>query len=253
MFVERMRAAIAAAGVPAQCDVLARELWRAHGEGALDDGAAQDLAERLDLRRQAMRTRVEPVGASLAKASVFPVRREPRSPDRIASRDRRRLLAASGPLPPALAARFTTGQLAVLKIVGEEVARGGACELCLDAIAARAGVCRRLAQIAIRLAEGDGLLMVKARPYRGRKSDTNVIRILSREWMAWLAKRRTALNPTPKSSAIPTPSAPLGAKRFTPRVERDRSCGLSGRGKRRKAAEGQRAISTVLPVLIRER
>ncbi|MCJ2068537.1 hypothetical protein MKK75_06915 [Methylobacterium sp. J-030] len=60
--------------------------------------------------------------------------------------ERRRRLACSGPMPPALASRFTTGQLAVLRIVGDEMARNGACGLCIDAIAARAGVCRRLAQ-----------------------------------------------------------------------------------------------------------
>jgi len=57
-------------------------------------------------------------------------------------------------MPPALASRFTTGQLAVLRIVGDDVARNGACGLPIDAIAARAGVCRSLAQAAIRLAEG---------------------------------------------------------------------------------------------------
>ena len=51
-------------------------------------------------------------------------------------------------MPPALACKFTTGELAVLRIVGDEVRASGLCGLCIDAIAARAGVCRRLAQSA---------------------------------------------------------------------------------------------------------
>lgn len=102
--------------------------------------------------------------------------------------ERRRRLACSGPMPPALASRFTAGQLAVLRVVGDEMARNGACGLCIDAIAARAGVSRRLAQAAIRLAEGDGLLTIQERRHQGRKNDPNVVRIISREWVAWLRR-----------------------------------------------------------------
>ncbi|TXN17286.1 hypothetical protein FV219_00550 [Methylobacterium sp. WL122] len=124
------------------------------------------------------------------RTTLFPTRRAPASPDRAASRDRRRLLACSGPMPPALASRFTTGQLAVLRIVGDEVAAKGVCGLCIDAIAARAGVCRRLAQTAIRLAEGDGLLTIQERRHQGRKNEPNLLRIISREWQAWMRRAR---------------------------------------------------------------
>ena len=106
------------------------------------------------------------------------------SPDSAMSRDRRRLLASSGPLPPSLASRFTTGQLAVLRIVVDEVATKGLCGLCIDAIAARSGVCRRLAQAAIRLAEGDGLVKIEERRHEGRKNSPNLVRVISREWQA---------------------------------------------------------------------
>ena len=49
--------------------------------------------------------------------TAFPAHVEQRSPDRQASIERRRRLAASGPLPPAMAARFTVSELAVLRIV----------------------------------------------------------------------------------------------------------------------------------------
>ena len=106
----------------------------------------------------------------------------------MASLERRRLLACSGPLPPQLAARFTEGQRAVLRIVGDEVAAKGVCGLCIDAIAARAGVCRRLAQGALRLAEGDGLLTIEERRHEGRKNSPNLVRIISREWQAWMRR-----------------------------------------------------------------
>lgn len=112
------------------------------------------------------------------------------SPDKAASRDRRGLLACSGPMPPTLAARFTRGELAVLRIVADEVAAKGVCGLCIDAIAARAGVCRRLAQNAIRLAERDGLLTIQERRHQGRRSDPNLIRIISHEWQAWMRRGR---------------------------------------------------------------
>jgi hypothetical protein len=54
-------------------------------------------------------------------------------------------------------AHFTTGELAVLRIVGDEVRQHGACALYIDAIAARAGVCRTTAQNAIREAERSAL------------------------------------------------------------------------------------------------
>ena len=103
-------------------------------------------------------------------------------------------------MPPALGSRFTTGQLSVLRIVGDEVARNGACGLCIDAIAARAGVSRRLAQAAIRLAEGDGLLTIQERRHQGRKNDPNVVRIISREWLQWLRRGGRSTAPALLSS-----------------------------------------------------
>jgi hypothetical protein len=46
-------------------------------------------------------------------------------------------------MPPALAARFTQGELAALRIVSDEVRHHGVCTLHIDAIAARArSLCR---------------------------------------------------------------------------------------------------------------
>ncbi|MET3695005.1 hypothetical protein [Methylobacterium goesingense] len=202
LHAEIMRAAIEGARTFAQMDELSRQLWRGYGAGALSDGEAQGLAEHLRGRRSAIREGMRPLpilGLVVRRASLFPPRKIPRSLDRIASRDRRRLLACSGPLPPRLAARFTEGQRAVLRIVADAVAEAGLCDLCLDAIAARAGVCRRLAQSALRLAAGDELLTIEERRYPGRRNASNLVRIVSQDWQAWIKRggkrKRTDLAP----------------------------------------------------------
>src|SRR6195952_1200683 len=213
MFHATMAAAIDGARTLAQMDELSRQIWQAHASGAVDDAGAQSLAERLHQRRGSIRAGIVPVGVPAGRVSLFPPRSRPVSPDRIASRDRRRLLACSGPMPPALAARFTTGQLAVLRIVADEVTEKGVCGLCIDAIAARAGVCARLAQAAIRLAEGDGLLTVQERRHQGRKSDPNLIRVISREWQGWMKRgRRTrgkTLHPQENQVLFPGTISPV--------------------------------------------
>src|SRR3954449_11614803 len=105
MFCETMRAASDGARTLAQMDELSRQVWQAHASGAVDDAGAQSLAERLHERRSTVpRPGIVPVGTPAGRMSLFPPRRRPSSPDRTASRDRRRLLACSGPMPPALAA-----------------------------------------------------------------------------------------------------------------------------------------------------
>lgn len=189
MFHATMREAVDAARTLAQLDDLSRTIWQVHAAETVTDAEAQGLAEALHTRRSAVREAVVPVGIPLGPGvTLFPPKRLQRAPERSVAIERRRRLACSGPMPPALASRFTTGQLAVLRVVGDEMARNGACGLSIDAIAARAGVCRRLAQAAIRLAEGDGLLTIQERRHQGRKSDPNVVRIISREWLQWLRR-----------------------------------------------------------------
>lgn len=205
-----MAAAIDGARTLAHMDELSRQVWQGHGSGALGDNEAQALAERLHGRRNAIREGIRPVGIPAGRASLFPPRRHVASPDKTASRDRRRLLACSGPMPPALAARFTTGQLAVLRIVGDEVAAKGVCGLCIDAIAARAGVSARWAQKAIRLAEGDGLITIEERRNEGRKNDTSLMRVVSSEWMQWIRRGRRSAD---HQAATMTPNEGGGADR----------------------------------------
>src|SRR5919202_1593180 len=110
--------------------------------------------------------------------------------DRARSRERRRRLAYSGPLPPRLAAWFTVGEAAALKVVADEVRAHGKCDRTLGEIAARAGVGRTTVQNAIRQAARLGLLAMQERRRPGARSLSNVIRIVSAEWQSWLERGR---------------------------------------------------------------
>jgi hypothetical protein len=92
-------------------------------------------------------------------------------------------------MPPNLACQFTVGELAALRIVANAAISSGGCRLHIDAIAAQAGVCRSTAQNALRAARRLGLITVQERRRRGMASLTNVVRIVSREWTAWIDRR----------------------------------------------------------------
>jgi hypothetical protein len=89
-------------------------------------------------------------------------------------------------MPPALAARFTQAKMAAFRIVSDEVRHHGVCALHIDAIAARAGTCRTTVKNALREARRLNLVTVQERRRRGQKSLTNLVRIVSPEWMAWI-------------------------------------------------------------------
>jgi hypothetical protein len=169
-------------------------VWRALAAGVISDDQAHAASLVIEERRRATTGGSSHIGGdrnnapvtSVRGRSAFPRHQTQRSPDRQRSIERRRRLAASGPLPPQLATHFTTSWLAVLHIVGAEVKAHGLCSLHIDAIAARAGGCRTTAQDAIRQARALGLLTVEERRRRGRPSLTNLIRIINSEWLTWL-------------------------------------------------------------------
>ncbi len=251
MFSNALAGAIDAAR-PNQFDALSRQIWQAHGAGHIPDEAAQSLAERLHQRRNA---------GGAAQGALFPMpaatdgqprqrswpgfarAREQRSPDRQKSIQRRRQLAASGVMDPAIACGYTVGELAVLRIIGDEVVAKGVCDRSIDEIASRAGVCRKLARNTIRLAERNGLILVQRRPRPGRKNLTNLIRVLSAEWMAWL--KHGGRSERRKFNDRRDPFVKQGEKKSLPRTVdfrkglamkesgvrhgRNRSCEIAGR------------------------
>jgi hypothetical protein len=190
MFTEAIARAVADARSD-QLHHLSNEIWRAHDAGVLDDADASAALEAVQARRVALRHPPPPTRAIAPPASI---RRPPRTPERQASIERRRRLVASGPLPPSLAARFTWGEIAVMRIVGDECRAHGCCSLHLDAIAARAGVHRTTVQNALREAQGRGevpntpIISVQERRRKGQRSLTNIIRIINSEWLNWLHK-----------------------------------------------------------------
>jgi hypothetical protein len=182
MFAVELRAAVEAAARSSLAE-LSAALWKGFAAGALSEGEAEELSTLIEARRavgNAART------AGMRPRIAFGLKPQ-RPPIRSAAIERRRRLAASGPMPPALAARFTTGELAVLRIVADECRDRRACVLCLDAIAARAGVSRSLAKSAIRNASRLGMVEVVERRRTGAKSLPNVVTVVDREWLAWIA------------------------------------------------------------------
>lgn len=123
----------------------------------------------------------------------FPARRRRRSPDRQKDYETRHRLAYSGVMPRWLAERFTTGDMAVMKIIGDKHSDRGFCDLSLKEIGDRAGVCRKTVRRAMKAAGsfGKALISIQIRWRRGRKNLTNVVRVVSREWLSWLARGAT--------------------------------------------------------------
>src|SRR3954471_3978394 len=161
-----------------------------------------------------LRGDLKPVGLPAGRPSIFPPRRLQRAPERPAAIARCRHLAASGPMPPALACKFTVSELAVLRIVGDEVRQHGHCARCVDEIAARAGVCRRMVQNALREAAQLGLLTVEERRREGRRNLPNVVRIVAKEWTTWLTRGGR--------SRRPPADALIGCKKLRPTDNRDK-------------------------------
>lgn len=123
---------------------------------------------------------------SLARVTAFVPRGRQASPDRAASRARKRMLGGSNALPKGLSKLFPEGTRAVLAVVASEIKRDGFCTAPIDRIAAIAGVCRTTVQTALHEARRLGLIAITARPRKGRKNLTNVIEIVSREWQRWI-------------------------------------------------------------------
>jgi hypothetical protein len=188
----------------ATLDGFARTVWQRWGAKELTDEQAQGLAEAIEARKREVRgidtmAQRTPHVAALAKGqgrpSHFPPKRKAvKSPDRRASLERRRLLAASGPMPPQLASQFTTGELAVLRLVADEVRTKRHCTLTLGELSARAGVGITTARNAIHEAAGHGYVTIEERRRDKRPNLSNVVRVVSHEWLVWIERGHKSLN-----------------------------------------------------------
>jgi hypothetical protein len=98
---------------------------------------------------------------------------------------RRRALAASLHIPPELGAKFTEGEMAVLKVIADKHGRHGACTLTRDAIGDLASTSRWTVERAVCTAAAEGLIEVRqGRPYN--------IMTVSATWEAWLDRHGDA-------------------------------------------------------------
>ncbi|MCJ2108057.1 helix-turn-helix domain-containing protein [Methylobacterium sp. E-041] len=184
--IRRQAEAVPRAALPA----VTAALWRAFGEGHLSEAEAEALSGLIEARQLPERPTdlsQRPNGASKSRTGS-----RPRTD---ASMARRRRWAASGRLPPAIAARFTLAEQAVLAVVAVEVAKRGDCRLAVGHIAAVAGVSETMVRNAIREGRTHGLLTVEERRLARFRNDTNVVCIVSRDWIAWLRLARTVERP----------------------------------------------------------
>src|SRR3954453_10879832 len=120
MFAEQLRRAVEASP-RAELPTVSGLLWRAYAAGQVTEAEASELSVRLEARRA-------------IPAPQRPAQRRVGSRPRSGASMERRRWAASGLLPPALAARFTLAETAVLAVVAAEALRHGRCTLVLDHI-----------------------------------------------------------------------------------------------------------------------
>lgn len=173
MFAETIRRAIIAAArmnLPA----LAGQVWKAFDAGLVNEDEAAELAELVEARKSISTERPAP-------------RRVGSRPKTPASLERRRRWVAAGMMPPAIACQFTPAETAVMAVIAAEVSKQGECRLPIGAIAALAGVSKTSVRNALAAAKAAGLLDVKERRLNRWRNLTNVVKISSREWTAWLA------------------------------------------------------------------
>ncbi|GJD43431.1 hypothetical protein AFCDBAGC_1283 [Methylobacterium cerastii] len=194
MYAAEIRRAVEAAPRVKLPEVAAL-MWRAYADGHVSEAEAEALsglieAQQADAGTCAPNPSGSPVGA-----------RRGSRPRTDASMARRRRWAASGRLPPGLAARFTLAEQAVLGVVAAETVKRGSCSLAVGNIAALAGVSETSVRNALREARRHGLVTVEERRLARFRSDTNVVRIVSAEWTAWLRLARSG-----ERSAVPRQS-----------------------------------------------
>ena len=177
--IRRQAEAAPRAALPA----VASALWKAFGEGNLSEAEAEALSGLIEARQA-------DAGTHAPKITGSPRSRAGSRPRTDGSMVRRRRWAASGRLPPTIAARFTLAEQAVLSLVAAETVRRKDCRLAVEHLAAIVGVCRSTVKNAIREARKLGLLTVEERPVTGFRNLPNVVRIVSAEWTAWLRLAR---------------------------------------------------------------
>ena len=236
--IERALSDVLAGRGRAHCDRAQRRVAELAGQGLLSDDEARVLDVFVRLRRKGSGR----LGPGWSPHPGEHPSARPKSPDRLRSLVRRRGVAGRGLLPDGILRAFPTGGQAVLTILAEAClrSRNGCCTWPVARIAALAGVCHRLAQMAIQKARRMGLILWQERPRKGARSDTNVIEIAHPVWRNYLAdKARKDRKAKPKG-------AKTGCKNLhtTGVLSIPETAAARRRGKgRRKKASGEAAQS----------
>ena len=197
MFADEVRQAVMAAPRLALSDI-SRVVWGGLANGHLTEVEAENLSALIETRRILPPPRKVSVGS------------RPRTPESI---ERRRRWAASGSMPVGLAARFSVSEQAALAVVAEEVRRTGDCQLCISAIAGKAGIGETSVRNAIREAKNLGLVTVEERRVAMWRNLSNVVRIVSPEWCQWID--RGSRGGASKSSKRTIPQIVTGSRKAT--------------------------------------
>ena len=197
-----------------------KALWTAFTAGQVTEAEAETISALVEIRLTPATDRAGPTrnggGQTVNGGAEGDQDRQnrPRKPGvgsrprTDASMERRRRWAASGRLPPGLAARFTLAEQGVLALVAAEIARRGDCRLAVPHLAAIAGVAETTVRNAIREARKLGLVTVEERRVTGFRNLPNIVRIVSPEWAAWLRLARKGFAP----NAYPSPAQGGGCK-----------------------------------------
>src|SRR5215217_4917386 len=148
MFLEQLRRAVEASPRVELTKVSAL-LWKAYAAGTVSESDAADLSALIEARKA--------VGSAPRVSPRRLVGSRPRSPSHM---ERRRRWAASGCLPPAIAARFTLAEVSVLAVVAAETRKRDDCRLTNGELADVAGVSVTTVKNALRAA--------RAQPHLGR-------------------------------------------------------------------------------------
>ena len=173
---------------------VAKAMWSAFAAGQITEAEAEALTALIEARQTKHDTvSLSPGEAHTGRDTPQDSQNRPRTgsrPRTDASLERRRRWAASGRLPPALAAKFSLAEQAILALVAAETARRGDCRLSVPHLAALVGVAETTVRNAIREARKLGLLTVEERKVTGFRNLPNIVRIVSPEWTAWLRLAR---------------------------------------------------------------
>lgn len=228
---------------PERLDELAKYMWQAVCAGQVTEKDAGELQACINLRRPLSRATAPGHALKVGKlagriGSRFKPRQHPRSPDRAASRERRRVLGGSAVLPPQLRSCYTEGQRSVLAIIAGEAKHHGVCDLPLGKIAALAGVCRTTVQTTLHEARRLFHIRITERPRPGQKHLTNVVEIISREWQTWIKRGPTAHRP-----------AAIGSKIVSTTKNTELIVGSALQTKAQKVADGRGNVTRLEPYL----